>query len=81
MINIKNLNSKKIKRNKKSYKNILVYCIGYVTVKNLRHLNYKSVNSLYLIINEINRCIEESNWMKYLTLFPTDESKDTLKIL
>ena len=38
-----------------------------------------SLNPLNLTINKINGYIEESNGNKYLTLIPTDESKDTLK--
>ena len=38
-----------------------------------------SVKPLYLVINKINGCIEESNRNKYLTQVPTDESKNTLK--
>ena len=38
-----------------------------------------SVNPLYLIINKINRYIDESNGHKHLALFPTDETKNTLK--
>ena len=34
---IKNLHPNKIIINEKSYKNILIYYIGYVTVKNLSH--------------------------------------------
>ena len=49
MINIKILDLNKIKIDGKSYKNILIYYIGYVMVKDLR-----CVNRLYLIINEIN---------------------------
>ena len=30
-------------------------------------------------MNKVNRNIEETNGNKYLTLVPTDESKDTLK--
>ena len=33
MINIKNLDLNKIKRNEKSYKIILIYCVGYVKFK------------------------------------------------
>ena len=36
MINIKRLDPNKIKIDEKSYKNILIYCIGYVMVKDLR---------------------------------------------
>ena len=38
-----------------------------------------SVKLLYLIINNANGYIEESNVNKSLTLVPTDESKDKLK--
>ena len=50
-----------------------------MAVKNLSYTITISVNPLYLIINKINGYIEESNGNKYLTLLPTDESKDTLK--
>ena len=54
MINIKNLDPNKINIDKKSYKNILIYYIGYVTVKNLGYITTNSVNPLYFIIDEIN---------------------------
>ena len=38
LINIKNLDPDKIEINKKSYKNILIYNIGYVMVKYLRDI-------------------------------------------
>ena len=37
MINIKNFDLNKINIDEKSYKNILVYCIGYMTVKDLSY--------------------------------------------
>ena len=79
MINIKNLDSNNIKRDEKPHKNILIYHIGYVTALNLRYAKFNSVNLLYLIINKINRHIDENNEVKYLTLVLTDEGKDTLK--
>ena len=54
MINIKNLDLSKIKIYEKSYKNILIYYIGYVMVKDLRYVKTNSVNSLYLIISKLN---------------------------
>ena len=38
-----------------------------------------SVKLLFLVINKITACIEESNGNKYLPLVPNDEIKDTLK--
>ena len=67
----------KIKIYKKSCKNILVYYIRYATVRDLRYVKISSVNPLHLVINKINRYIEDSNGNKYLTLVPTGESKDT----
>ena len=79
MINIKNFVLYKIKIDKKSYKNILIYYIGYLTLKNLRYVKISSVNPLYLIINKVNGYFEEIYGNKYLTLIPTNESKNTLK--
>ena len=53
--------------------------MGYVLVKDLSYLKTNFVNLLYLIAHKVNGYIGESNLNKYLTLFPTDESKDTLK--
>ena len=71
MINMKNLDPNKIKMDEKSYKNIYIYYVGYVTTN--------SVKPLYLIIHKIIGYIEESNGNKYLTLVSADERKDTLK--
>ena len=79
MINIKNLNPNKIKIEKNSYKDVLIYYIVYVTTKDLRYVKSNSVNPLYLIIDKISGYIKESNGNKYLTLIPTAESKDTQK--
>ena len=77
--NMKNLDPNKIKIEEKSHKNILIYYIGYVTIKDLCYVKINSVNPLYLLIDKINGYIGESNGNKYLTLVPTDESKDILK--
>ena len=63
MINIRNFDSNLPKIDKKSYKNIDMYYINYITVKD--HLNINSVNPLYLIINEVDGYIEEKNGNKY----------------
>ena len=68
MINIKNFDLNKVKIDKKSYKNILIYYIGYVTFKDLEYVRINSVNPLYLITNKINGYFEESNGNKCLTL-------------
>ena len=50
-----------------------------MNVKDLSYPTINSVNPLYLNINKIYEYIEESNGNKYLTLVPTDESKNTPK--
>ena len=37
-----------------------------------------SVNSLYLMLNKMNKYFEEINGNNYLTLVPTDESKEKI---
>ena len=78
MINIKNFDPSSLKIDKKSYKSIDIYYIGYITVKDSDHVKINSVNSLYLIINEVDGCIEEINGNKYLALVSTDRNKEVL---
>ena len=47
IINIENFDLNNIKIDEKSYRNILIYYIGYVTIK--EHVKIYSVNPLYLI--------------------------------
>ena len=54
MINIKNFHSNLLKIDKKSYKDIDIYYIGYITVKDSDYVKINSVNPLYLIINEVD---------------------------
>ena len=78
-INKKNLDPNKIKIDEKPYKNILIYYIEYVMVKNLRYVKISSTNPLYLIINEINGCTEESNGNKSFMPVPANENKEIMK--
>ena len=48
MINIKNLDLNTTKIDEKSYKNILIYHNGYVTVKDRSYRKINSVNPLFL---------------------------------
>ena len=77
IINIKNFDPNKIKIDKKSYKNVLIYFIEYVTIKDLKYVKINSVNPLCVIINKVNGYFEEIN--KNLTLVPTNESKEKVK--
>ena len=65
---------------KKDYKEIDIYCIGYVTVKkNANCSNINSVNPLYLMINEIIGHFEEKSENKYLVLDDVDGNKEVSK--
>ena len=76
IINIKDFDPDNIKIDEKSYKNILIYYIAYVMIKNLKYIKVNSVNSLYLISNKMNGYFEEINGNEYLMLVPTNESKE-----
>ena len=79
IINVKSFDPNKIKIDEKLYKNILTSYIGYVTIKDSKYVKTDSVNYLYLIINKVNGYFEEINGNKYLTLVPTNESKEIIK--
>ena len=73
----KNFDAKLLKIDKKDYKDIDIYYIGYVTVKKIANCNnINSVNPLYLMINEMIGHFEEKNENKYLVLDDVDESKE-----
>ena len=57
MINIKDLDTSLLKIDKKSFKNICIYCIGYITMKNSDYVKINSVNPLYITINEVDGSI------------------------
>ena len=78
MINIKDFNSNLIKIDKNSYKNIDIYYIGYITMKDFDYVKVNSVNSLYLIMNKVDGYFEEINGNKYLTLVFIDKNKQLL---
>ena len=54
IINIKEFDPNNIKLDEKSYKNILIYYIAYVTIKDSKYIKTNSVNFLYLMFNRIN---------------------------
>ena len=80
IINIKNFDPNNIKIDEKSYKNILIYCIGYIIIKDLKYVKINSVNHLYFIFSKVNGYFEEINKNKYLMLVPTNESTEMKKI-
>ena len=79
MIHIEDFDSNLLKIDKKSFKNIDIYYIGYITIKKINdYENIHSVNPLYLIIGKVIGHIEETNGSKYLVFDPTDEKKEVL---
>ena len=59
-INLKDFDASLLKVDKKKYKEIDIYYIGYVTVKKIANCNnINSVNPLYLMINEMIGHFEE----------------------
>ena len=85
IINTEEFDSNLLKIDKKSYKDIDICYIWYITLKKIGNCeNIYSVNPLYLIIGKVDGHIEENNGNKYLVFDPaelhsTDENKEVLK--
>ena len=80
MINLKNFKSNLLKLDKKSYKNIGIYNVGYITIKKTDdYESIYSINLLHLQVNHANGCIKEKNGNKYLVFDTADESKKLQK--
>ena len=80
IIEVENFDSSLLKIDKKSYKDIGIYNIGYITIKKIGDCeNIYSVNPLYLCINRTSRYIKEKGVNKYLIFDPIEENKELLK--
>ena len=80
IINLDNSVARLINIDKKSYKDINIYNIAYVTKKKIGDcMNINSFNPLYLGITRVNGYIEEKGMDKYLVFDSTDENKELLK--
>ena len=78
---MENFNPNTTKMDEKSKKDILIYYIGYVTINDSKYVKITSVNPLYFIFNKVSGYLEEINENKYLTLTPSNESKEKIKII
>ena len=84
-IDLKIFDAGLLKTDKKSYKLIGIYNIGYITKKKIDDCkNIYSANPLYLLISNANRYIERSSAeekgvIKYLVFDSTDQNKELLK--
>ena len=80
IIDIETFDSNILKLDKKSYKNLDSYNIGYVAVKKIGYsYDINSVSLLYLRIDNANVYIEEINEDKYLVFDDTNENKELLR--
>ena len=79
--NIKFFDPNNIKTAEKLCKNILMYFIWYVTIKNSKYVKIYRVDTIYLITNKVNGYFKEISGNKYLTLVPTNESKVRIKTI
>ena len=77
IINIETFDPKNIKIDEQSYKNILIYYIEYVTIK--EYVKHYSVSHLYLIFRYENGYFQKINGNKYLTLVPINENREKIK--
>ena len=68
LINALNFESNDLKLDKKSWKDIDIYYIGYVDKNKPEDWRVKSVNPLYLIINKVFCSVGEENGIKYLKI-------------
>ena len=74
IINIKNFHSNLLRIDKKQYKDIDIYYIGYITVKKIGDCeNINSVNPLYLMIHSATGYFKEKYSKKYLILDSTEK--------
>ena len=53
--------------------------LEYVTIKDSKYVKINNVNPLYLVFWKVNGYFEEINGNKYLTLLPTNDSKEKIK--
>ena len=80
IINLKDFDPNLLKIDRKSYKNIDIYYIGYITIKKIDdYESIYSVSPLYLRINHASGYIEEKDGNKYLIFNSVDENKEVLK--
>ena len=81
MINLKNFDSNLLKIDKKNYKGINIYYIGYITIKKTDDCqNIHNGNLLYFLVNNASGYINKTNRNKYLIFDDSfNENKALLK--
>ena len=77
MVDIKTFHSNLLKIDKKLYKDIDIYYLGYITIKKFGDSeNIHSVNPFYLIIHSAKGYFKEKNCKKYLILDSTGKYEE-----
>ena len=79
MINIKDFDPNLLKIDKKSHRNIEIYYIGYITIKDSYYVKINGVNPLCLIVSEVEGYIKEKNGSKSLVFDSANENNEVLK--
>ena len=80
IIDLKTFDSNNLKLDKKTYKDLDIYNIGYVTIKKIGDCyDVNSVNPLYLRINNASGYIKEVNKDKYFIFDNTGKNKELLE--
>ena len=80
IIDLKDFDEKFLKIDKWSLKNLDIYYIGYITIKNIDgYESIYSVNPFYLCIDHATEYIEEKNGNKFLIFDSVNENKEVLK--
>ena len=80
IIELKTFDSKNLKLDKKTHKDLDIYNMGYIAIKKICDCyDVNSVNPLYLRIDNASGYIEEDWTHKHLIFDSTDENKELLK--
>ena len=66
IINILNFDPNNVKTDEKSSKNILIYYIGYATIKDSKYAKINNANPLYLILSKVK--IIKISYRRYFLL-------------
>ena len=78
IIDLKNFDARLLKIDKKSFKDIGIYNIGYITILKIDDCeNINSVNPLYLLIDHASGYINKKGVNKYFVFDSTDEKKNS----
>ena len=68
LINVLNFEANNLELDKKSWKDIDIYYIGYVDKNKPSEWKLNSVNPLYLIVNRVYGTVLEKNGIKFLSI-------------